>query len=199
MRVFNFQEGKLTLNDSLTLLPVVKELSSLEYNAKFPKDAEGRGRKRLELELQYVYYVYSRISPYKAYEEKDRKEKAIELLGLPDKWKESDKLKLLIKEVLDIENNSDTKRALRAVRSMLQSLIKHIEGVDFNAETDDGKSKYDVNKYVAMASKVSELLDKLKELEEKADAEDNLQSNRIWGGGKKGNREDRRQFKESVA
>ncbi|MGL4780830.1 MAG: hypothetical protein ACRCXN_08380, partial [Bacteroidales bacterium] len=106
MRVFNIKDGKITLNDSVTPLQIVKELSSLEYNAKYPKDSDGRDRKRFEAELKYVFDRYSLFSPYKSWREEDRIARAFENAGFPDKWKESEQLKKFITAVQEFEVNT---------------------------------------------------------------------------------------------
>jgi hypothetical protein len=191
MKLFNFVEGSLQLHDSLTPLQCVRELQSLKYNAgKEWSDSDGRMRKRYNLELLYIFYVHSRMSPFKAYTEEDRIVRAKKDIPFPPNWKVSSELGECIKLIVELEDNTETKKTLRTVRKMLQSMRTHLEGVDFGVELEDGKMKYDITKYLAIADKIPSSLDKLKEIEEKADAEDSLEATRIKGGNKKGRRED---------
>jgi hypothetical protein len=198
MKVFEVKEGRYDLVESMKGLQVVATISSLKYNnSKDFKDTDGRDRKRYYAEIKYVFLSYSRSSPYRGYDDDNRKKKAIIECSMPNSWKESNEIKSLISLVEELEINTDTKRTLRATKKMLDSLTKYIETVDFNAETEDGKPKYDPNKYLSIVEKLSPALDKIKELEEKADAEDNFESVRIKGGAKKGRREDHRTLREN--
>lgn len=196
MRLFKVTTESIELIEEIAHLG--KSLSELKYNAGTDwSDSDGRDRKRMKAEISYVFYMYSRFSPYKGYNKAERQISAKKRSNLPDAWQESTVLKNFINEIIELEDNTDAKRTLRTVRNMLQKMRSEIDNIDFGEEVQ-GKPKYDMAKYIKIGKELNGLLEELKILETLVDSEDDVSQDRMRGNATKGSREDPREEKREI-
>lgn len=136
-RILKIEDNEAKLvREELELIPEFKALLSLNYN-KDKGDQDGRKRFRATKEFTYIWFMYSNHSPYREYEEKERKLEALQTAGLPHNYPISTDLQAAIEKYKKL---TDT-RVLRLIRSAEKAVDKlrdYFETVDFTERNSSG-------------------------------------------------------------
>jgi hypothetical protein len=143
-------------------IPEFRTLLTYKYN-KQPGDADGKKRVRANSEITYIWFMYSRFSPFVEYSEEERHTEALLCAELPTKWQPSDELKAAIDKYVQT-NWTRILRLVMAAEKAIDKLRGFFENVDFTKKDDKGALVYkpsEVIRAIVDLDKVANGLDKL--------------------------------------
>jgi hypothetical protein len=154
-------EAKLA-REELELIPEFKTLLSLAYN-KDKGDIDGRKRFRAIKELTYIWFMYSNSSPYREYDEKERKIESLQTATLPPNYPISTDLLAAIEKYKKL---TDTRvlKLIRAAEKAIDRLREYFETVNFTERNSAGtlvNKPSEVISAISQLDKVSEGLERL--------------------------------------
>lgn len=154
-------EAKL-LREELELIPEFKALLSLSYN-KDKGDIDGRKRIRATKEFTFIWFMYSHYSPYREYDEKERRKEALGTASLPESYPIGTELLSAITKYKQL-NETRILKLIRAAETAIDRLRGYFETIDFTKETQGGalvNKPTDVINAISNLDKVSDGLEKL--------------------------------------
>lgn len=162
-KILIYNDGEVQLQrEELELIPEFKELLSLAYN-KQEGDRDGRKRLRAFKEFTYMWFTHSYNSPYREYDDKERRTEALATAQLPETYEFSTAYQLAEKKYLALTETRILK-LIKAAEKAVDNLRAFLETVDFTLTTDNGNLKYkpsEVIRVISELDKVSEGLETL--------------------------------------
>ncbi len=171
-KILRMENGEIKLvDDLLELMPEIDALRALKYN-KQPGDLDGRKRTRYKQECTYVWFMYNKMSPYREYDEKDRKAESLLTAGLDPNYEFSPELILFIKKYEKC-NTSRISKLIKGAEIGIDRLTEYFNTIDFTKETDTGAQKNKPIDFINTIAKLGVVADGLKALELRQKSDDN--------------------------
>ena len=176
--LFRLEEHTPVPTDDAMYHACVQELFKLKYN-KQKGDPQGRERRRGKSELMFVYFFTDYRSPYFEYSPKERMPVSLQAAGLPEDYKISDKLQIVIDHIIEIRNKSRKLRLVMGAQNAVDKLTEYFNEIDFRGveatvgEDDNGdpisipgKEPDDAQKVINNIIKLEQLVERLDKLED---------------------------------
>lgn len=171
-RILRIEEGEVKLIDPvLELMPEIATLYSLKYN-KQVGDLDGRKRFRVKKEFTYIWFMYNAQSPYREYDEAERKEESLRTAGLPLEYEFSTEFLLFQKKYLKC-NKSRLLKLIEAAEVGIDKLREYFETINFTDTTATGALVNKPTDFIATVAKLDQLAEGLKSLENRQKTEKN--------------------------
>ena len=160
------EDENLVINEesSILLLPEFSALWSLKFN-KADKDMDGRKRYYGRKILKYIYLTLHYNSPLSDYNEDTIIKESLTATGLTNKDVTKLPVKAAIEKFTELLNSYKQIQLLNANKNMINKAITHIDGVDFDSVDKNGKTIYDITKYMKLPGELDSVLRKFKEVE----------------------------------
>lgn len=146
-------------------------------------DKTGRFKKRAKCELAYIYFSNNIRSPYmrSVPDEKERNQKIISDLSLPEDWKPDAKVKAAIDKYLELNEDHVSRMYKKALRAY-SKLESYLEQVDFSARDDNGRPIYSVKEFRDTLKELNTVTKSLDELENTVKKREEEGGNESYGG-----------------
>lgn len=138
MRIFEFDENKLSINKPEVLL--VKEFAELwkPLRNRVEGDLGGYNRARAYKEFMYIYLMYDWESPYKTFSEAERHLTALDDCGLTPKQMEDEHFQAACKKYQSMQDTPQV-RLLKGVYKSLDELTLFFTQADLQERDLDGR------------------------------------------------------------
>jgi hypothetical protein len=180
-KVFKVVDGEAKLiREELELIPEFATMLSLKYN-KQEGDIDGRKRTRATREFTYLWFMYSNYSPYREYDDEERRQESLIVSSLPADFKEGEELKLAVLAYKKL-NETRILKLIKAAERAIDNLRKYFETVDFTERNNAGTL---VNKPSEIIKAISDLDDVAEGLNKLANRQKNENNEFISARGSK--------------
>lgn len=162
-KILIYKDGEVVLErDELRLIPEFAALLTLKYN-KQSGDNEGRKQIRAFKEFTYIWFIHSYNSPYREYDEKERRVEALQTAGLSEVYEFSTEFRLAEKKYLSLIETRVLK-LIKASEKAVDKIRAYLEDVDLTERSENN----------ALVNKPSDIIKIINDLDSVADGLDKL-------------------------
>lgn len=161
MKLFKYEGYNLNISEEAFALKPFKDLW---------KRDKSKGKEKAMQELAYIYFMEDNRSDYQMY--KDREERSLQIKigeGLPEDWKPDKAVEEAQKFYASFK--SETALLLEDIRTAISTLRKGMITQEELDDVDPEKKPTVLNNYAGVISKLTDLAQKVDEVERKLTAE----------------------------
>jgi len=142
---------------------------------------ESENKEVARKEFAYIYHIVDPLSNYATYEDDTRKEKVKEdIFGEKTDWVEDAYVRKAM-EVYEDVNMTEAQKLLKSAKRSAKTLREYFEEVDLTETDDRGKLKWSAKDLMNNLSRIGEVIEGIKSLEDQVEKE-LMESGELRGG-----------------